>query len=733
MASTSTQITEVVAAGGAHFAEVALATIGAAQTEIFILVLAFCAHAVVFGKHRLGPARPAAPKKADASGKAAGAGGCNGGSATSSPAAAGAEEADSAKAPRSATNLATLKAAVQEADMPAILDCIRQLPRTSSSSAALQALLQKATRLAAERSQASALMREARKAGMAQPWFYNTLLDACVECRDLAAAGRVMAEAKEVSAADVVTYNTMIKAHLRSGDLRAASAAIEAMRAAGLQPNAVTFNEMLDTAVKADIQGAWRLVDEMKACGVQPNRITCSILLKCVQPGSRVADVDRALAALEDLGGDMDEVLLSSALEACIRASRRDLISRLLSRHCGARNGHMFNPHTYGSIIRAFGFVGNVKGVKDAWEDMRGHRVLPTSITLGCTVEALVANKEPDAAHALLREVLADADARVAVNAVIYCSILKGFAHQKRFDRVWALYEEMLAENLQAQFTSVTYNTLIDACSRCGEVGRAPALLEDMVRNGITPNIVTYSAVLKGLCQLNQLDRAFELVDTMKNSDHLRIDEQTYNTLLDGCARQGLYSRGMKVFEEMKASSVRPSNFTLSILVKLANRGRQLEVAFKLADEVSQQYGFKLNVHVYNNLIQTCIVHKQPERALGVLEQMVKERCRPDERTHGLLLRGCLSSGDAPTAAGLIRSALGLPGGLERLSGTQASALMPADGLPSELLSEVVQGVARDCRQEALAAELAGELRKKGVKLDARLSIRLARTAMGSA
>lgn len=652
MASNSMQFTEAVTAGSMHIAEVALATIGAAQTEIFILMLAFCAHAVVFGKHRLGPARLSNSKRAaDAGGKPAGGG--------SSPVAAQAgspEESDAVKAPRTATILASLKAAVQEADLPAALACLRQLPRTNNSSVAQQALLQKAARLAAEKAQAPALMREARRAGLAHPWFYNTLLDSCVECRDLAAAGRVMAEAKEVGAADVVTYNTMIKAHLRGGDLKAASAAIDAMRAVGLQPNAVTFNEMLDVAVKADIQGAWRLVDEMKACGVQPNRITCSILLKCVQPGSRPADMDRALTALEELGGDMDEVLLSSALEACIRACRRDLITRLLSRHCNGRTGHTFNPHTYGSIIRAFGFVGNVKGVKDAWEDMRSHRVLPTSITLGCTVEALVANKEPDAAHMLLREVLADSETRIAVNAVIYCSILKGFAHQKRFDRVWALYEEMLAENLQSQFTSVTYNTLIDACSRCGEVGRAPALLEEMVRCGITPNIVTYSAVLKGLCQLNQLDRAFELVETMKNSNHLRIDEQTYNTLLDGCARQGLYGRGMKVFEEMKASGVRPSNFTLSILVKLANRGRQLEIAFKLADEVSKQYGFKLNVHVYNNLVQTCIVHKQPERALAVLEQMIVERCRPDERTHGLLLRGCLAAGDSETAAGLIRA-----------------------------------------------------------------------------
>jgi len=716
MASYGMQLTQAVASGSVQLAELALATISSAQTEIFILVLAFCAHAVVFGKHRLGPPRPSTLKKV----------GVGGGGASSRAAAGLAEEVPAAG------TFASLKAALQEADLPAALACLPQLQRSHLPPAVLQSQLQKVARLAAEKDQAPMLMQEVRRCGLGQPWFYNSLLDACVERRDVSTAARVMAEAKDTGNADVVTYNTMIKAHLRGSDIEAASDAIVAMRAAGLQPNIVTFNELLDVAVRADIQGAWRLVEEMKACGLRPNRITCSILLKCVQPGSRVVDMDRALAALEGLGGDMDEVLLSSALEACIRVSRRDLLSGLLSRHCTGRTGYAFNPHTYGSIIRAFGFVGNVKGVRATWEEMRARHVLPTSITVGCTVEALVANKEPDAAHELLRKVLADPDARQTVNAVIYCSILKGFAHQKRFDCVWALYEEMLAENLRSQFTSVTYNTLIDACARCGEVGRAPGLLEEMVKCGITPNIVTYSAVLKGLCQLNQLDRAFELVETMKASDHIRIDEQTYNTLLDGCARQGLYTRGMKVFEDMQAVGVRPSNFTLSILVKLANRGRQLEVAFKLAEELSKQYKFKLNVHVYNNLIQACIVHKQPARALAILKEMVQERCHPDERTHSLLLRGCLASGDAEKAAGLVRSTLGLPGGLPQLAGLEAAALEPPEGLSSELLSETVQGIARDCRAEALAVELSTELRRKGFKLDVRLSLRLARNVMGS-
>jgi len=39
-------------------------------------------------------------------------------------------------------------------------------------------------------------------------------------------------------------------------------------------------------------------------------------------------------------------------------------------------------------------------------------------------------------------------------------------------------------------------------------------------------------------------------VQEMKCNTDLTPDEVTFNTLLDGCARYGLYERGMQVLEE---------------------------------------------------------------------------------------------------------------------------------------------------------------------------------------
>jgi len=547
---------------------------------------------------------------------------------------------------------------------------------------------------------------------------------------------KVAKASKNSKAGAVISYNIRIKDCLKKGDFKGARETIEAMHAAGMKPNVVTFNELLDAAVEADPpQDMWKIVAEMKACGLKPNHITCSILLKSVKAGRRGLDVNRALLAMEEMEEEMDEVLLSSSLEACIRSSRSDLLQSQLKKFWEEERVSVQGATTFGSVIRAYGVIHDVEGACSAWRKMRGCGILPTSITLGCALETLASNQHPDLAHELIKEVLADAETRHLVNAVNYCSVLKGFSHQKRFDRVWAVYEEMLAEGLESQFTSVTYNTLIDACSRSGEVRRTPGILEDMSRQGIEPNLVTYSVVLKGLCHDNQLDKAFELMETMKRSKHAKPDELAYNTLLDGCARQCLYQRGMQVFAMMEEAGTPPSNFTLSILVKLANRGRKLEKAFELCREVPQKNNFRLNVHVYNNLIQGCILHKDLGRAVEVLASMLKEGVRPDTRTYTLLLQGHVNVGEAAAAAGLLRAALGLQGAthplLESFCKAGGAARLRDGHLPSELLSEVIQACDRRCREEGLAAELLGQLKKvPGFQMDPRVLQRLTLKSM---
>jgi len=568
---------------------------------------------------------------------------------------------------------------------------------------------------------------------------YQALIKGASTCGTTKDAQQVLAEAQQNGVADVMTYTSYIKGLMKKGNMQEARTVMATMRTEGLTPNVIAFNGLLGAAVASNVENIFVLTDEMKAFDVKPDSVTCSILLKTITPKSKPSSLEKVITLIEILESEIDEVLVNSVVEATVRAGRADLLVNFLKKHQGLK---IKAAHTYGSIIRAYGYVQDVKGAWATWNEMKRQHVKPISVTLGCMCEALTTNGDIEGGYELIHQAMQDEATAPLVNAVMYGSIIKGFSHKKCFERMWQIYDEMVAAKLK--FSMVTFNTLIDACSRSGELGRIPALLKDMDAQNITMGLVTYGAILKGYCQTNRLDAAFELVEDMKKTTKLEPDEIMYNTLLDGCARQGLYERGMGVFESMKKTGVRPSNFTLSVLVKLCNRGKKLEKAFEICMELSSKHNFRLNVHVFSNLIQACIQHHDLPRAISVLEWQISERVKPEVRTYMLLLQGCIANRSATDADGLLRAAMGLRGVHPQLvqfmpaaaapwkkdspaHSSGANTMQPQGGLPGDLISETIAGIMGPCSEERLAAKLIVDIgHVSSVKLDPKLRLRLA-------
>merc|ERR1740117_2509468 len=282
-------------------------------------------------------------------------------------------------------------------------------------------------------------------------------------------------------------------------------------------------------------------------------------------------------------------------------------------------------------------------------------------------------------------------------------------------DRALAVYEEI--RNEKVELSIVMYNTLIDACARCGRMEQLENILSDMKTNRVKPNVITYSTMLKGHCQNGDIQTAFLILEQMKKDAHLKPDEIMYNSLLDGCAQNNLVDEGLRLLEEMQSEGVAPSNFTLSILVKLMNRARRVDRAFALVEEITTKYNFRPNVHVYTNLVQACASNQQLARGISVLEQMIKERIMPDSRTYSILVRFSIYKSLFEQADGLLRGALGLPDALPFLQ--QRSAACP--NLDYALVNETLASLAERGQGQSLAVPLLTAIRRNAawVRVDA--------------
>merc|ERR1719272_2839069 len=310
-------------------------------------------------------------------------------------------------------------------------------------------------------------------------------------------------------------------------------------------------------------------------------------------------------------------------------------------------------------MIKAYGHARDVRRVKELWCQMLSIRIQPTSVTLGCMIEALVANGCTMEAWELAQKMWNDKATRTLVNTVTYSSILKGFAHAKDTDKVMALYEEMKAHEITPN--TITFNTILNAFAQGGAMQRVPALLEDMkvAVPAVEPDIVTYSTIVKGFCNAGNLDRALKVLKDMKTNGKHAPDEVMYNSLLGGCAKEHRPDDALQLLNDMRKYNVAPSNYTLSMLVKLMGRCRRINQAFTMLEDISSEYDLKVNIQVYTCLIQGCFNAGQAGKALALQEKIIREGLTPDSMTYTVPVRGCVQGGLLDKAIELTKIAYG--------------------------------------------------------------------------
>lgn len=318
--------------------------------------------------------------------------------------------------------------------------------------------------------------------------------------------------------------------------------------------------------------------------------------------------------------------------------------------------------HTYGVLIKAHGLTQNLSEAWRLWREVTVEKRLEASEQLYAQMlDVLVTNNCLEDAVKLFKEMKVTHKNTLESQgfAVAYAMIIRGFAQRKNCAQALQCYEEMKSNGTKA--SQVVLNTLIDACSRVGDMDAASRLFQDMMTMDVVPDLITYSTLIKGYCLANELDQALQLFTLMQKKG-IKPDAIVFNSLLDGCAKKQMVSLCEQVIRDMEKAGVVPSNHSASILIKLYGRCKNLDSAFRVVDEMPKKYGFKPNNPVYTCLMSACISNGRLDRAMELRERMVRENIFPDEKTYSTLLRGALRVGSVEQCVLLLNAALNQKG-----------------------------------------------------------------------
>jgi len=348
-----------------------------------------------------------------------------------------------------------------------------------------------------------------------------------------------------------------------------------------------------------------------------------------------------------------EEVLLNTALEACLKHGENQRLQTLLE-SVKVNCGRQLAPHTYGSLIKAAGALKDVRRCRELWKEMTElRRIDPTDVALGCMLDALVCNGEVLESVTLLRKW----QERMPINAVVYSTLIKGFNNIGDSKGAIDMWNELRTQSVP--LNTAVYNAIIDVYARLGSTQETTALVKEMQAGGLKPDHITKSILAKGFCVSGELDKAIEVLHNIPGGEGSN-NTIMYNTILDGCVRHNRMDLADRLLAKAESFHVTPTSFTLGIIVKMWGRRRKISEAFAAVKTLPEKYGFKANGPVKACLFFACLRNDALDSAYEVFNDICATETRVDGKMYSALINNFAKVGQCDKAVSLVEEAYGL-------------------------------------------------------------------------
>merc|ERR1719160_1330543 len=120
---------------------------------------------------------------------------------------------------------------------------------------------------------------------------------------------------------------------------------MELMLSRGVKPNGITFNTVMDAAVRgSQFDDAWKILDLMQEAGIRPDKYTCTILMKGLHENSTPKQLTRLIEMIQSVLPQCDSSLSGALFRGIIQVCSRFNNTALLMRAFNQMQGRYITP-----------------------------------------------------------------------------------------------------------------------------------------------------------------------------------------------------------------------------------------------------------------------------------------------------------------------------------------------------------------------------------------------------
>ncbi|XP_020209880.1 pentatricopeptide repeat-containing protein At5g06540-like, partial [Cajanus cajan] len=255
-----------------------------------------------------------------------------------------------------------------------------------------------------------------------------------------------------------------------------------------------------------------------------------------------------------------------------------------------------FDVVSWTCMIAGYHRCGDVESARELFDRMPERNL----VTWSTMISGYSRNNRFDRAVELFEALQAEG---VVANETVMVGVISSCAHLGALAKGEKAYEYVMRNGLS--FNLILGTALVDMYARCGDVEKAVKVFEQLQEK----DVLCWTALIAGLAMHGYAVKALWYFSEMLKTGMAPRDI-TFTAVLAACSHGGMVERGLEIFESMKRDhGVEPRLEHYGCMVDLLGRAGKLGEAEKFVLEMP----VKPNAPIWRALLGACRVHKNVE------------------------------------------------------------------------------------------------------------------------
>lgn len=203
-------------------------------------------------------------------------------------------------------------------------------------------------------------------------------------------------------------------------------------------------------------------------------------------------------------------------------------------------------------------------------------------------------------------------------------------------------------ESKGIEATLCSYNTVLDACAKADNPDACEAWLQKMITRGVEANVISYATAIYAHARRSDEARAEYWFRRMQAAG-VAPDAVSYNSMIHACGGQGNAEGAERWMKQMQRDGLDATVTTYTAVIDACAKAGDVPRAERWMETMIEK-GTPPNVVSFSAMIDACAKACDPARAELWLEKMLKCNIKPNVHSYSAVINACAKNGDVDAA-----------------------------------------------------------------------------------